>query len=153
MPQWDEFFGLGVCVKFILASDKTAEASNPKGTKLAEHSAILHVQEQRTHLAVLYLLRFTDTDALKTNDSGYGCPSSRTSIHRTRRNRVSSESNSLSIGCRGERQGILGRIKKLADSEDDMFNLLFVVKIYLEYLNIAAPVGGCTHRFPVIEAL
>jgi hypothetical protein len=30
------------------------------------------------------------------------------------------------MGCR-KRQGILGRIKELADSEDDMVDLLFVV--------------------------
>lgn len=70
MLQCEEFFGLGVCQNVTLESDNTAEVSNSKGAKLAEGSAILQVQEQRTHLAVLYRLRFTDTDALKTNDSG-----------------------------------------------------------------------------------
>jgi hypothetical protein len=56
------------------------------------------------------------------------------------------------MGCR-KRQGILGRIKELADSEDDMVDLLFVVKIYAKHFDIAAPIRCCNHCSPGVKAL
>jgi len=75
------------------------------------------------------------------------------SIQRTRRNNVSLESNPLSTGCRGEWQGILGRIKELSDPEDGMINHLFFTEVNVKHFDVAAPIGCCDHRISVIKAL